>query len=83
MVEAKISLDFLKKQLNLNDSQLVHEEADTLGGFIISLAGRVPVAGEVVRDIQSNIEFEILESDPRKVVLVKIRGLTKLNDKKI
>ena len=83
VVEAKISLDFLKKQLNLNDSQLVHEEADTLGGFIISLAGRVPVAGEVVRDIQSNIEFEILESDPRKVVLVKIRGLTKLNDKKI
>ena len=58
------------------------KEADTLGGFIISLAGRVPVAGEVVRDIQS-IEFEILESDPRKVVLVKIRGLTKLNDKKI
>ena len=83
IVEAKISLDFLKKELNINSSELVHDELDTLGGFIISLTGKVPVIGEVVRDFQSKLEFEILDADPRKVILVKIRGLKKMNDKKI
>ena len=83
IVEAKISLDSLKKELDINDAQLDHDALETLGGFIISLTGRVPVVGEVVRDIESNAEFEILDADPRKVILVKIRGLTKLNDKKI
>ena len=83
VVEAKISLDFLKKELQINSSELVHDELETLGGFIISLTGKVPVIGEVVRDFQSKLEFEILDADPRKVILVKIRGLKKLNDKKV
>ena len=62
---------------------MVHDELETLGGFIISLTGKVPVIGEVVRDFQSKLEFEILDADPRKVILVKIRGLKKMNDKKI
>ena len=80
IVEAKISLDLLKNELKINSSQLVHDELETLGGFIITLTGRVPVTGEVIRDSQSNIEFEILDADPRKIILVKIRGLSKLND---
>ncbi len=83
IVEAKISLDFLKKELNINSSELFHDELETLGGFIISLTGKVPVIGEVVRDFQSKLEFEILDADPRKVILVKIRGLKKLDDKKV
>ena len=83
IVEAKISLDFLKSELKINSSELFHDELDTLGGFIISLTGKVPVIGEVVRDVQSKLEFEILDADPRKVILVKIRGLKKLNDKKV
>ena len=82
IVEAKIALDVLKKELNINSSELVNNELETLGGFIISLTGRVPVKGEVVREPQTNVEFEILEADPRKIILVKIKGLINLNVKK-
>ena len=82
IVEAKIALDLLKKELNINSSELVNNELETLGGFIISLTGRVPVKGEVVREPQTNVEFEILEADPRKIILVKIKGLINLNVKK-
>ena len=53
----------------------LNEEIETLGGFIISIAGRVPVKGEVIRYSPSGLIFEILDADPRKVILVKIRGL--------
>ena len=79
IVEAKVSLDYFETKLKINFHELINEELDTLGGFIISLAGRVPVAGEVIRDSASGLEFEILEADPRKVLLVKIRGLAKIN----
>ena len=82
IVEAKISLDLLKKELKINSSELVNNELETLGGFIISLTGKVPVNGEVVREPQTNVEFEILEADPRKIILVKIKGLMNLNVKK-
>jgi magnesium and cobalt transporter len=50
------------------------DEIDTLGGFVFALAGHVPVRGEVLRH-KSGLEFEILESDPRRLRLVKISGL--------
>ena len=81
IVEAKISLDYFKTKLKINFHELINEELDTLGGFIISLAGRVPVVGEVIRDSASGLEFEILDADPRKILLVKIRGLAKINVK--
>ena len=31
--------------------------------------------GEVVRHSSSGLEFEILDADPRRIVLVRIRGL--------
>ena len=81
IVEAKVSLDYFESELNINFHELKNEELDTLGGFIISLVGRVPVVGEVIRDSNSGLEFEILDADPRKVLLVKVRGLAKLNVK--
>ena len=40
----------------------------------ISLAGRVPGHGEVVRHL-SGVLFVILEGDPRLITLLKLRGL--------
>ena len=42
------------------------EELDTLGGLVFSLAGRVPVRGELVKH-SSGIEIEIVDADPRRV----------------
>ena len=75
IVEARIAIDLLEDFLISIKQQDLNEEIDTLGGLIISIAGRVPVIGEVVRHSSSGLEFEILDADPRRIVLVRIRGL--------
>ena len=49
------------------------EEADTLAGLVFKLAGRVPTRGEIIRH-ESGVEFEILDSDPRRVKRVRINA---------
>jgi CBS domain containing-hemolysin-like protein len=50
-----------------------NEEVDTLGGLLVLLAGRVPVRGEIVTAPPGDLEFEVLDADPRRVKRVKIR----------
>ena len=80
IVEARATLDFLKEKLSLDLSKFKNEEIETLGGYIISLSGRVPIKGEVIRDVKNKIEFEIMNSDKRKIIKVKIKGLKLLNE---
>lgn len=47
------------------------EDVDTLGGLVFTLAGRVPLRGEIVRHA-SGVEFEVLEADPRRIKKVRI-----------
>ena len=49
------------------------EEADTLAGLIFKIAGRVPARGEIIRH-ESGLEFEILDSDPRRVKRVRVNA---------
>lgn len=51
------------------------EEIDTLGGLVVSLIGRVPDRGEIIPH-PSGYEFEILEADPRRVKLLRLRPST-------
>ncbi len=46
---------------------------DTIGGMISSITGKVPVRGELVVCHKQNLEFEILDADPRKIKSVRIR----------
>jgi len=80
IVEARIAIDLLEDFLISITLQDLNEEIDTLGGFIISISGRVPVIGEVVRHSSSGLEFEILDADPRRIVLVRIRGLNDVSN---
>ena len=47
-------------------------EVDTLGGLIFSLAGRIPLRGEIVRH-PNGLEFEILDVDPRRIRRLRVR----------
>jgi CBS domain containing-hemolysin-like protein len=47
---------------------------DTLGGLVITLAGRVPGRNELIKH-PSGIEFEVLDSDPRRVRRLCIRNI--------
>jgi hypothetical protein len=72
-----LKLKFLKRLPGtlLDDDE--RDEIDTLGGLVCALAGRVPGRGEVVRH-RGGLQFEILEGDPRRVTLLKLRGLPRV-----
>ena len=79
IVEARIIIDLFEDLIKAIREEDLNEEIETLGGFIISIAGRVPVKGEVIRYSPSGLKFEILEADPRKIILVKIVGLNSMS----
>ena len=64
---------------NINLDGDEREELDTVGGLVITTAGYVPVRGEVVVH-ESGLEFEVLDSDPRRVNIVRISGLNARNE---
>ena len=78
VVEARIFIDLLEDLTQSIRKEDLNEEIETLGGFIVSIAGRVPVKGEVIKYSPSGLKFEILEADPRKVILVKLTGLNNM-----
>lgn len=47
------------------------EEIDTLGGLVLTIAGRVPGPGEVFNH-PAGIRFEIVDSDPRRIKALQI-----------
>lgn len=49
------------------------DDVETIGGLVTSLAGRVPLRGELIKHPSMEIQFEIAEADPRRVKRVKIR----------
>ena len=79
IVEARIIIDLLEDFIKSIRREDLNEEIETLAGFIVSIAGRVPVKGEVIKYSPSGLKFEILEADPRKVILVKITGLKNIS----
>lgn len=78
VVEARIIIDLVEGFIQSIRKEDLNEEIETLGGFIVSIAGRVPVKGEVIKYSPSGLKFEILEADPRKVILVKLTGLNNM-----
>ena len=47
-------------------------DIDTIGGLVLTLAGRVPARGEIIGH-PSGLEFRILDADPRRIRRVRVR----------
>jgi magnesium and cobalt transporter len=76
LAEARLeveALEILTGQLLEDDDR---DEIDTVGGLVCAVAGRVPGRGEVVRH-PSGLQFEVLEGDPRRLSLLKVRGVAR------
>jgi CBS domain containing-hemolysin-like protein len=58
----------------------IAEEVDTLGGYLTTRAGRVPVRGELVPG-PGLYEIEVIEADPRRVKRVRIYKLKERRDR--
>jgi magnesium and cobalt transporter len=75
IADARIPIETLEEQrgttLRHNGD---HEEVDTLGGLVFTLAGRVPRRGEIIAHPRG-FEFEVLDADPRRIKRLRVRGL--------
>ena len=73
LVDARATPAEIAKALDVSLDEITDaEEIDTVGGLITSIAGRVPVRGEIIAGPQ-DIEFEVLDADPRRVKRLRIR----------
>jgi CBS domain containing-hemolysin-like protein len=68
---ARLPIKKLEKLLNVTITDEDSEDFDTLGGLLLSLVGYVPVKGEKISH-GADIEFEIIDSDPRRVKKILI-----------
>jgi CBS domain containing-hemolysin-like protein len=66
--------DFEERYGELFTEDEEHEEADTLGGLVSYIAGRVPARGELIKH-DSGLEFEVLDADPRRIMRLRVRNL--------
>jgi hemolysin (HlyC) family protein len=72
LADARASLDDVTAILGADfDVGEAAEEVDTLGGYLVTKVGRVPVRGELVPG-PGPFEIEVLDADPRRVKRVKI-----------
>ena len=71
-VGARMELDDFAEETGVALPVDEDEEIDTVGGFVVSLAGRVPQRGEVfvARD---GFDVEVIEADARRVRRLRIR----------
>ena len=76
--DARLEIFHFEQVVGLFVTDEEREELNTLGGLVFSLAGRVPVRGELVKH-SSGVEIEIVDADPRRVKHLRIHNLTSEN----
>lgn len=71
--DARAPIEILEEHFGpiLEDEE--RDEIDTVGGLVASLAGRVPIRGELISH-PSGVEFQVVDADPRRIKRVRIRG---------
>jgi magnesium and cobalt transporter len=74
IADARISIRDFEEKFGTILSDDERDEVETLGGYVSFLADRVPARGEIINHKASNLIFEILEADPRRIIKLKIRS---------
>ncbi len=70
--DARVELAEFEEETGLR-VEAEDDEVDTVGGFVVSLAGRVPQRGEVLSG-PGGFDFEVMEADARKVRKLRVRS---------
>lgn len=71
IADGRLPLETLVKEFSLSLQEEGSDEIETLGGFVSTIAGRVPAKNEIIRH-SSGLTFEVLEADSRRVRKVRI-----------
>ncbi len=76
VADARVMLDEFESKVGpIRTEEERQDDIDTLGGLVFSLAGRVPMRGEVVIHEPSGVEFEVIDADPRRIRRLRISNL--------
>jgi CBS domain containing-hemolysin-like protein len=67
VADAELDIEEAEKILGL---KLPHEDAETMAGFILNIAGKIPAQGETVQ--YGNVTFTVVEADEHSVSKVRI-----------
>lgn len=75
LCHARLTLEEFSEKLGIgvDIKEGLEDDVDTLGGLIFILAGRVPVAGEVVRHSAANLDFEIVAANRSAIRQIRVR----------
>ena len=66
-VDATMELEDFNQQMK---TSIIDDQAQSIGGYVVNQLGRIPKANEKVR--LGNLEFEVLEAEPRRIVRMRI-----------
>jgi CBS domain containing-hemolysin-like protein len=69
--DARLSLESLEEAIAFDLRDEHWEDADTVGGLVFSLAGRVPQIGERIKH-PSGVRFEVVDAEPRRILRLRI-----------
>ena len=65
-VNAEAEIDEFNEHVSVN----IDDDVDTIGGFIVKLAGRIPNVGETFES--NGLEFEVANADQRRILLLRV-----------
>jgi CBS domain containing-hemolysin-like protein len=73
-VDGRYHIDDLNEEMSLSLPE--DEEYDTVGGYVLAIFGRIPVAGETIED--RGVQWTVLEATPTHIhrVELQVRGTT-------
>lgn len=71
-MDARAPVESLAEHFEGALSEEEQEDIDTVGGLVVSVAGRVPIRGELISH-PSGLEFEVLDADPRRLKRLRVR----------
>ncbi|MDE2361655.1 MAG: HlyC/CorC family transporter [Hyphomicrobiales bacterium] len=75
LIDARAGLPAVLKETGLALPSSPDADIETIGGFIVTAAGRVPARGEIIRCPGAPAEFEVVDADPRRISTVRLRLL--------
>jgi CBS domain containing-hemolysin-like protein len=67
LLDAGLDIEEAGKALGI---ELPHQDAETVGGFVLNRAGKIPAAGETV--VYRNVTFTVVEADEHSISKVKV-----------
>lgn len=71
VVDGRVELETIEEEF-ATSLRIEEQDVQTLGGLVCTIAGRVPMRGEIIEHPSSGLAFEIVEADQRRIKLIAI-----------